>query len=47
MDNLDIKKISKFVNYVMRLFEYLKDNYDKMKCNVDNAHTSNSFIRDL
>jgi hypothetical protein len=47
MDNIDIKKIGRFVNYVLRLFENFKDKYDIMKSSHENVPTSTSFIRDL
>lgn len=31
MDNVDIKKIAKFVNYTIKIFDQLNDKYNKMK----------------
>lgn len=33
MDNNDIKKIARFVTYVIKLFDHLKEKYNKMRDN--------------
>ena len=33
MDSKDIRKISKFVNYIANLFDHLKEKYNKMRIN--------------
>lgn len=48
MDNADIRKISKFIDYEKILFEHLRDKYNKMKENSEAiVSASSSFLRDL